>query len=371
MSNEHPLTIERAGIDREGDGARLHALVDGRELWFHVPARLSPVLRADPFLAAALLPAMRSCRPIAIDPSLPVSPALLAGIARLQSIFRLWFEWAHPVEITGGTPEPAPESHGVGALFSGGVDSSFTLLDNQHQIDNLLFVDRVDTGKKFNSSAYHSALPAMQHVARHFGAELLEASTNAKEFSHGYGIDWHDAMGGCFSALAMSCRFAELKFPSSTPWLDLAPLGTHPVTDPLWSTETTKIVHHGSEHLRIEKLARLAGSPVIMDNLRVCMQGNAGNCGKCEKCLRTMAGIRAIGARSGSLPPLLDPAPIRHVRLGGTLVLDWEEILHACDPQVDPALWRAVKKMTVRRRIRASLRDLRDQMRSLLNMRAA
>lgn len=128
MNAKSALVIERAALSQDGDHAQLTAMVDGRELWFRVPASRKPVLRADPFLAAALLPAMRTGRPIAIDPSLHVSPALLAGISKLQTIFRFWFEWADPVGISGGIPTPAPAGDGIGALFSGGVDSSFTLL---------------------------------------------------------------------------------------------------------------------------------------------------------------------------------------------------------------------------------------------------
>lgn len=371
MNAKSALVIERAALSQDGDHAQLTAMVDGRELWFRVPASRKPVLRADPFLAAALLPAMRTGRPIAIDPSLHVSPALLAGISKLQTIFRFWFEWADPVGISGGIPTPAPAGDGTGALFSGGVDSSFTLLAGNGAIDHLLFVDRVDTGKEFNSAAYRSALPAMQRIADHFGATLLQASTNAKEFGHGYGIDWHDAMGGSFAALAMSCRFSELRFPASTVWSDLTPLGTHPVSDPLWSTEGTTIIHHGNDHTRIEKLVKLSGNRVIMDNLRVCMEGDDGNCGKCEKCLRTMACIRAIGATSESMPPLRDTSAIRRVKFGiDTLVIDWEEILHAVDPEKDPTLRKALRGLLARRRIRTAMRGLRDAFASLRASRA-
>jgi hypothetical protein len=84
---------------------------------------------------------------------------------------------------------------------------------------------------------------------------------------------------------------------ASRSYADLIPLGSHPLLDPLWSTETTEFVHDGCEATRIEKAAVIASDDIALKHLRVCWEnrGGAYNCGRCEKCLRTMACLRTLG----------------------------------------------------------------------------
>jgi hypothetical protein len=345
-------------VDADGQ-TEVGARVDGQPVWFSVPSNREPALRGDPFLAVTLLPAMRSGRPIHVHSSLPVSPTLLQNLGRLQSIFRLWFPWARPVRIVAESIEPSPSATGVGSLFSGGVDSSYTLLSGAGRIDHLLFVDRVDTGKAFSRESYEISLPSHARTAEEFGASLMLCSTNAKEFGHRHGLDWDYVIGSGLAALAMVARLTELRFPSSSPWSDLRPFGTHPVTDPLWGTETLTVVHDGTDLRRIEKLVHVLGDSRLRDRLRVCMQGRLQNCGQCEKCLRTMAGIRAIGGRSSSLPPLQDLTQILKVviRTEGIL-LDWAELLTPEVARADPELFRALERRFRRQRVRDALRAL-------------
>ena len=72
--------------------------------------------------------------------------------------------------------------------------------------------------------------------------------------------------------------------------------GSHPRTDPLFSTRHTSIVHYGSEFDRFERTAYLAGAETAMRYLRVCWESSIGaNCGECEKCVRTMAAMEVLG----------------------------------------------------------------------------
>lgn len=71
------------------------------------------------------------------------------------------------------------------------------------------------------------------------------------------------------------------------------------------------------------------------------------------------------------MPPLRDTSAIRRIRFGiDTLIIDWEEILHAVDPEKDPALRKALQGLLARRRIRAAMRGLRDAFASLRASRA-
>jgi hypothetical protein len=77
------------------------------------------------------------------------------------------------------------------------------------------------------------------------------------------------------------------------------PSGSHPLLDPLWSTETLEVVHDGTEAERTEKIAsRIARSKLALRTLRVCfeVENQPKNCGRCGKCLQTMMCLHVAGA---------------------------------------------------------------------------
>src|SRR5205085_6312252 len=85
---------------------------------------------------------------------------------------------------------------------------------------------------------------------------------------------------------------------STFPMYRLHPWGSHPMLDPLWSTERTTIVHDADAVSRAEKFAFLAERPRALANLKVCFEADSEyNCGVCEKCMLTMVGLRAAGVR--------------------------------------------------------------------------
>jgi len=101
-------------------------------------------------------------------------------------------------------------------------------------------------------------------------------------------------------ALLLSDQMRTVYVAASHSYRDLLPLGSHPILDPLWSTETMEIVHDGCEATRPEKVARLATCDLALKTLRVCWENRDGayNCGKCRKCLSTMVNLHLVGALS-------------------------------------------------------------------------
>ena len=106
--------------------------------------------------------------------------------------------------------------------------------------------------------------------------------------------------------LLFQARFRTILISAAHTYADLGPWGSHPLLDPLWSTELTEFVHHGAHATRVDKCRVLANSEVAMRHLRVCWENREGryNCGECEKCLRTMVNLAAVGAlgRCTTLP---------------------------------------------------------------------
>ena len=83
---------------------------------------------------------------------------------------------------------------------------------------------------------------------------------------------------------------------SAGPYRSLViPNGSSPITDPLLSSASFKVIHDGAAFDRTDKVAALAQWQADLDGLRVCWQGStkSENCGHCEKCVRTKLNFQA------------------------------------------------------------------------------
>jgi hypothetical protein len=142
-------------------------------------------------------------------------------------------------------------------------------------------------------------------------------------------------------ALALAPNHGLVYIASTYSYADLHPWGSHPLLDPLWSTEAVQIVHDGGE-TRVDKLRLLVQYPDVLARVRVCWE-NLGNynCGLCEKCVRTMLGLRALGVdHCAAFPDTLTPELVSQQKLNNDSALYWRELL--C-PDLPPALYAAVQ----------------------------
>jgi hypothetical protein len=110
-----------------------------------------------------------------------------------------------------------------------------------------------------------------------------------------------DMAHGCLlAAIAhlMEEQFDTYVIPATHHYGHLNPYGSHPLTDPLFSSKGLRIVHDGAAFDRVERTELVAGSSDALKVLHVCWQDfMLGNCSKCEKCVRTMATLDLVGAR--------------------------------------------------------------------------
>jgi hypothetical protein len=126
----------------------------------------------------------------------------------------------------------------------------------------------------------------------------VDVATNLRETRWRH-TDWtylsHGA-GLASVALTLEGRYAKVLLGSSGGYSDLTPWGTHVVTDPLFSTVQTKIVHDGAAFSRLRKTELVARSGLALRSLRVCWKSRGSrNCGACEKCYRTMLALELLG----------------------------------------------------------------------------
>jgi len=319
-----------------------------------------PRCSGDALLAATLLPAMWTCQPLSL--SAPVSGRLAAAADQIQDIVLTWDKALRPGapayrRVVVGAPTggaPPPPGRGVACFFTAGVDSFFSILRHRDQIDALVFVsdfDGVDPGAPPRPLAAD-----VQQAADELGLPLVHVRSNLRRFAAEQGVHWLDFHGSALASVAhlLGGQFHTVLVSATTTYAELYPLGSHPMLDPLWSSEDVTLVHDGGEASRVEKLAALAELPAARRWLRVCWKdgSNAENCGRCEKCLRTMVGLRIAGVadRFSALPPLRlsDVARVKVPGLGTT----WSGYLAQLEATgADPPLERALRTALWRKRL--------------------
>ena len=218
---------------------------------------------------------------------------------------RIWSKWGFcsqeiPIvaaAVKGSTPAP----NALRAIFfTGGVDSFYSLLKHRDCLDRLVFVQGFDIGLT-DIEQYQLVESHLEDVAKRLGKTLLIVSTNLRALADLF-LDWATRYHGAGLAsvgLALEGNPRTLLIPSSFRYADVIPWGSHPLVDPLWSTEGCSFVHDGNEASRPEKIRlELARSEVALAHLRVCWESKCGcyNCGVCEKCLRTMLSLKIANA---------------------------------------------------------------------------
>ena len=179
------------------------------------------------------------------------------------------------------------------------------MLRHRSSITHLVYVQGFDVIADGTERASASRR-GVHAAADELGLPLVEVATNLRDVTDPFAI-WGMAHGAAMGtvALLLQAQVGRVLVPSTYPYVDLFPWGSHPLLDPLWGTETLVVDHDGCEASRLEKVARVAGSDTALRHLRVCTRQYATyNCGECRKCLGTMMALRLHGAleRCETLP---------------------------------------------------------------------
>ena len=335
-------------------------------LWYRYPAWCRPFLSAengDPFLAALLVGAMRSEERLAIEA--PVSPRLREALPEIQAIYAAFEPRAQhiPVEVVSrehSLPR-GNDAPGVGLFFSMGVDSYYSLLKNEQEhpadrssITHLVSVHGIDVPFQTNEEGFPPDLLAgFQRVARETGKTLVPVVTNVRRATARF-APWPTSHGGGLIAvaLALGAGLRRVHIAASTTYDKLYPWGSHPLLDPLWSSEDLTIIHDGCELNTIDKTRYIAEArpDLVLETLRPCAGFRPGyNCGACLKCMRTMIDLLQFGylEQCTTLPHAIDAARFREVlRPGGPIhVADYTRRLRALEAQgLAPAVQRVLRE---------------------------
>jgi len=252
---------------------------------------------ASPFLAAVLIPCMRTGENITIRGS--IAQRLLQNIWNIMNLLVLWNPYLHAIAIHADeVKKDSNNPRHVGAFFSAGVDSFYTYLKHKKSINFLIFVNGFDIELE-NKSLFRKTLKNISIIARKEKVKVIPVETNVKNITEPvYLWDW--IHGGALGAVALFLRndFKKLFISSNVKKSQLFPYGTHPDLDYLWSSRNLQIVHTGNEADRLEKVLNIAKSDLALSYLHVCSDNSKGtyNCSHCGKCLRTMIQLTAANA---------------------------------------------------------------------------
>jgi hypothetical protein len=310
------MELIRTWLDEASDPAMVRACAEvaydngarGHEVyWVDLPRRYANDITttANPWAVGLLPLAATLGEPLRLR--LPLDPILFSNLKQLLRVWHSWYPALSVVPVVADMDRSASSEKGGNgrtvALFSGGLDSFFTLLrdreaDGEPPVDDLLSIWGFDVPLT-NPDAFQRMRPVLQNVANASGKELVTAATNLRQTGWATAA-WGPLAHGCglaCVALLLERRWTRVLIASSYGYAHLHPWGSHALTDPLLSTGRTAVVHDGAASNRVEKTRIVAQSAIAMRSLRVCWRSRTDhNCGACEKCYRTMTTLWLLGA---------------------------------------------------------------------------
>lgn len=322
------VLIRDIALQSGPDGQELSADVDGERVWFRFPQSVTVELRPEPFLPLALMEAMVRGVPIRVERPHAVSARLAGNLQRIQQIFTSWnSEDFRVVDLQAELTDGQQSSDRVVSCYSGGVDSSYTYYCFKDEITHLLLVQGFDgiQGKE----EWRKNIGERQRFADQVGKALVPVANNAREFLEGRQLSFEVAHGSLLAGVGLAMGVRRMLIPSSFTYGSLFPWGSHPLLDPLWSTETTEVVHHGLELSRAGKTEFIARDQGVLDHLQVCWKTPYGNCGQCPKCVRTSLALHLLGKDSARMPAFNAEDHLRFLKPGNHASLAFlDDLIH-------------------------------------------
>jgi len=278
----------------------VRALGTVERYWYDVPPDLAEGLDSggDAWLVALLPLAVTLQTPLRV--SLPVQAGLVSNLRRVMDVWASWYPGRDPVplEVDASAAQSGRGEGRTGAFFSGGVDSFYTVLGHAHELDDLITLEGFDIALG-QTAALERLRERHRRIAEKLDTRPVFVATNLRETGWRRS-DWAMLAHGCALAsvaLLLGGRYERVLLAASTGYHDPKPWGSHPRTDPLLSSSRTRIVPDGAIASRLQKLRRVAASPLALEELRVCWRsGTDLNCGRCGKCYRTMVALELLDA---------------------------------------------------------------------------
>jgi hypothetical protein len=286
----------------------LHSDVDGvtEDVWLEVRDQDAEALTVSGDSFLAWLAPLASLRHEALQLDAPVDALLLEHVREVVRVWCSWYPQMDDVRIDApATAAPAASGRIAASMFTGGVDSFFTVLRHDAgegtpstvRISDLLYIHGFDVPLA-NMAAWTHVTSSLQRAADALHKRLVLAASNLRDTRFG-ATDWPRLSHGAALAgvgHALGARYDTILIGSSAGYRDLRFWGSHPLTDPMFTSSVVRILHDGAAFMRAEKTAYVSRSAIALRHLRVCWKSTAGdNCGECNNCYRTMLALDALG----------------------------------------------------------------------------
>lgn len=346
------LIIHQPRVEQRADGSVVRARIEAPTGPFDAAIEVRGAQ-----VQAGATPFAIYCMPLAMSrgwklcSELPISSRLLASFPTIQDIFLQFLPEMKRVQVDAPSHvEPTAPGRESACFFSGGVDGFYTLLKHRQSIRKLVFASGFDITLS-QTKVIDIVTEQIRLMAQELGVGLIEVKSNMRHFSDPL-LHWRFFIGASMGGTAslLSNLLETVYIGSSHHYGDIYPWGTHPLLDPLWSTEAVDLIYDGCEASRLKKLALVAQSPVALRRLRVCFNNrdNRYNCSRCEKCIRTMVGLKLLGVldQSVTFHRKLDLHRISKLGIGDNahvMRINLENYQYARKHRVDPALERALQ----------------------------
>lgn len=296
---------------RHRTSVRIRVGDEVHRLWFTTSGDIPFVEhdKGDLWVGPMMLVAMRRGENLRLAD--PISAGRRAQLRGIRQRFAGWFPDRMGNQtriICPPTDRPAPgrvekllrrrDPRVAASCFTGGVDSFHTLLDRRDELGAIVFAFGLDIPRRMGPQR-RRVTTTLETVAAETDLRLLTAVTNIREVLCPEPLLWgREAHGATLASLGtlFSPVISHLYIPSSDVRSPAVGWGSHPVIDPLWSTDRLEVSYHCEDHVRQDKVALLADDPLAQRHLRVCfLRFQEANCGECKKCLRTMALLTLTG----------------------------------------------------------------------------
>ncbi len=311
------LTLEQPhrNGDRIETGARFRSSGGNWKFRFIVEEEREPHLavNADPFVIASVVLAMQVGEDVLIHGE--VSPSLLANLEVFQQAWATWKpERYRQVELRATVEkEPSlPERNAAISGFTGGVDSCFTAYRHTRGVTTrfplplkaVVMVHGFDIPLD-DTEGYTRASAKAERQVTGLGLDLFRVETDFRALP----VVWPDTFGSAVASVLslFSGGFhagliaGGVSFDSYKTIVE----GSNPLTDPLLSSDSFRVICDGSGFRRVDKIAVLSDWSEGLKDLRVCARNPVRyeNCCVCEKCIRNILSFRVLGLE---LPPCFD-----------------------------------------------------------------
>ena len=338
------VVIENVELIRQPEYQELSAIVDGDKIWYRFPLDIDLEVRVEAFIAPAMFEGMVSGNPVVVKDNIPVSPMLLDELGKIQSIFKCWNPDLNIIKLVANRKEANNQLKGSVCCFSGGVDSMYSYASHADKITHLLLVQGFDNWK--SESDWKESVKARSEFAESCGKKLIAIDTNVRDFVEKRKIYWGLEIGSILAGIGVTIAPEKFFIPSSWTYQDLHAYGSHPLVDPLWSTELTHVIHDGADTTRSEKIEFISNSQYFLDQLQVCWKSTARNCGDCPKCVRTSLVLNLIGKTSKSLPSVSLPNQLKQLRIDGESSLPYvNDLIAYSQKQGDADIYKRLTRM--------------------------